>query len=257
MEKLIQEYVLEGSFNFRDMGGYPTENGRSVKSGMLYRSGNINKLTEKDLELVKNLGIKKILDLRGLDEIDRFPDPSIEHAVWYHTPIISDDMLIDQVGEQTAFGDLLRNTKPGELLLTLNRNMVSYKKSFQKVFQLLLDEPDKPSLFHCMAGKDRTGVVSALILSVLGVSRELIIKDYLYTNQTLEKMAENFNEIGYNNLPDIEQDVLDALFEARVEYLQAFFEEMEMNYGSMDQYSKEVLGLTNEDIHKLKTHLLV
>ncbi|MFD2043386.1 tyrosine-protein phosphatase [Ornithinibacillus salinisoli] len=256
MNDILRVIKLEGSFNFRDLGGYRTEDGRSIKRGMLYRSGNLSRLTENDLEIVNQLGIKKICDLRGLDEIERFPDPMLDGVVWHHTPILSDEQMLGQVGEHRNFADTLRNTKPGELLLTLNQNMVSFKQAFQKVFEILLTEPHSPLLFHCMAGKDRTGAVAAVMLRVLGVPREVILEDYLYTNETLEQMAANFQEIGYNNLPDIQQEVLDALFEARAEYINAFLDELEVQYGSINVYVQEVLGLSEDDLDLLKRNLL-
>ncbi|HWO77401.1 MAG TPA: tyrosine-protein phosphatase [Bacillus sp. (in: firmicutes)] len=256
MKSLLREIKLEGGFNFRDLGGYQTNDGRTVKSGMLFRSGNLSRLTEADREIVKQLGIKKICDLRGMDEVERFPDPIFDDITWHHTPILSEEKMLGQVGDDTDFADQLRNTKPGELLMNLNHHMVTYKSAFQNVFKVLLTKPSQPLLFHCMAGKDRTGAVAAAILSILGVPREQILEDYLYTNETLEQMAENFTEIGYNNLPNIDQDVLDALFEARAEYIHAFLDGIDTKYGNIDLYAKEMLNLSEEDIKVLKSQLL-
>ena len=256
LKSVLREIKLEGGFNFRDLGGYQTEDCRQVKSGMLFRSGNLSRLTESDREIVKQLGIKKICDLRGMDEVERFPDPIFEDTTWHHTPILSEEKMLGQVGDDPDFANQLKNTKPGELLIHLNQHMVSYKMAFQNVFKVLLTKPNQPLLFHCMAGKDRTGAVAAIILSILGVSREHILEDYLYTNQTLEKMAENFTEIGYNNLPNIDQAVLNALFEAREEYINALLDELDAKYGSIDIYTKVVLNLSKSEIELLKSHLL-
>jgi protein-tyrosine phosphatase len=256
MKHTLSEIKLDGSFNFRDIGGYQTEDGRSIKRGILYRSGNLSRLTEKDMEIVNQLGIKRICDLRGLDEIEKFPDPMLDGVIWHHTPILSDEVMLGQIGDHSDFAEKLRNTKPGEMLLNLNQNMVSFKQAFQNVFKVLLKEPDKPLLFHCMAGKDRTGAVAALILRLLGVPRHIIVEDYLYTNETLEQMAVNFEEIGYNNLQDIHQDVLVALFEARAEYINVFLDKIEAKYDNIEFYLTEALGLSGEDISVLKHHLL-
>ncbi|MCT2536012.1 tyrosine-protein phosphatase [Aquibacillus koreensis] len=256
MNHTLREINLEGTFNFRDLGGYLTEDGRRVKAGVLFRSGNLSAMTEDDLKKVAGLGIKKICDLRGVDEIEKFPDPVLDGASWYHTPILSDQQILGQVGEHQDFADVLRATKPGELLLNLNKNVVTFKQALQNVLNVLLTEPHEPLLFHCMAGKDRTGAVAALFLRMLGVPRETILEDYLYTNETLDKMNAHFTAIGYNNLPNIEQEVLDALFEARAEYIEAFLDEIESNYDSIDVYLTEVLELTKADLEKIREHLL-
>lgn len=249
-ERIIE---LEGSFNFRDMGGYPTIDGYHVKWGMLYRSGNLSGMTKADLEIVNQLGIKKICDLRAKDEINKYPDPILNGAAWNHVPVIQDEVKIKHVGDLVSpyeNGDL------GGLLISLNREMVTYTETFQKVFKLLLDEPQNPFLFHCMAGKDRTGVVAALILSVLGVSRDIILEDYLFTNHSLEKIKANLLTSESHNLQQINQEVFDALLEARVEYINAFFDKLESTYLSIDSYIKEKISLTNADIALLKKHLL-
>jgi protein-tyrosine phosphatase len=256
MNNILREIQLEGSFNFRDLGGYETVDGRNVKRGMLFRSGNLSRVTEKDIEMINQLGIGKICDLRGLDEIEKFPDPILDGAIWSHTPLVSDEKMVRQVGDLADFEHALINSKPGELLISLNQAMVTYKNAFQNVFKILLTEPHTPMLFHCMAGKDRTGTVAALILSVLGVPRPLIEEDYLYTNNTLEQMKANFADIGFNDLPHIDKEVLDAMFEARAEYIHAFFNELENKYGSIDSYFKDVIGLTDDEINLLKSHLL-
>jgi protein-tyrosine phosphatase len=142
------------------------------------------------------------------------------------------------------------------MLLDLNRDMVSNTDAFLKIFKILLDEPQNPMLFHCMAGKDRTGVVAALILSALGVPREVIEQDYLYTNQASEEMKKGFEAIGYTMPKHIDQAVVIAMYEARIEYIQAYFDEIESRFGNVDSYLLEALGLESEDINLLRSHLL-
>ncbi|MCU9614855.1 tyrosine-protein phosphatase [Caldibacillus lycopersici] len=256
MKNVLQVVPLEGCVNFRDLGGYMTKNGERVKSGMLFRSGNLSELTEADRSLLQQMGIQKILDLRGFDEIEKFPDPKINDCTWHHTPLFADGSELAQVDSDSSFADILRRTKPGELLLKKNQDMVTYKTSFQQIFQLLLDTPDSPTLFHCMAGKDRTGAIAALILAVLGVPRETIVEDYLYTNEVVDQLNAHFDRIGYNDLPNVEQAVIDALMEARKEYIDAFLDGIEITFGGIENYSKEVLNLSTEEITLLKQHLL-
>lgn len=254
MKSVIQEIRLEGSFNFRDLGGHQTRDGYSVKRGKLFRSGNLSKLTENDLNIVNQLGIKNICDLRREDESDQFPDPALLGAKWNHLPVNSDRKIVSQVGDLREH-DLHMN-KPGELLVFLNRKMAGYSGAFRKVFEILLAEPQAPMLFHCMAGKDRTGAVAALILSALGVSREVIEEDYLYTNTTLDRMKAHFAGLGVSNRRGMAQAALDAMFEARLEYIHAFFDELEQQFGGVDSYLKEKIELTDRDFDVLRKYLL-
>lgn len=256
MDKVLQEVKLEGCFNFRDLGGYETVDGRQTKRGMLFRSGNLSRLTDKDIAVFQELGIKNICDLRDNDEVGKHPDPEIEGATWHHISMINDEEAVKQPGDVSSFESKLMGSKPGELLLELNREMVSNIEAVQKIFKILIDEPQSPMVFHCMAGKDRTGAVAALILSALGVPREVIEQDYLDTNLVLDEMQKGFKAIGYTIPAHIDRDVVNAMYEARVEYIQAYFNEIESRYGSVDTYLMEALGLTNEDIAVLKNHLL-
>ncbi|MGY3715931.1 tyrosine-protein phosphatase [Sutcliffiella cohnii] len=253
---VINNLNVAGTINLRDLGGVQTKDGQMVKKGMLYRSGNLSRLTEAGEATLKELGIKKICDLRGIDETNKYPDPMMDGVAWFHTPLLAEEAALGNAGDHSSFVQELRNSKPGELLISLNKKMVHYKSSFQQVFKVLLTEPEKPFLFHCMAGKDRTGAIAALILSILGVSRESILQDYLFTNDASGDINTHFDEIGYNDLPNVDVAVLDALFEARVEYITTFLDEIDKHYGSIDNYTKEVLELSDEEIVLLKENLL-
>ncbi|WP_209121621.1 tyrosine-protein phosphatase [Alkalihalobacillus sp. BA299] len=248
---------LEGTFNFRDLGGYPAADGRRVKWGKLFRAGNLSGMTEADLLLFKQLGIKRICDLRSEDEIKKHPDPVCEDTVWLHSPVIPDEVgTVRQVGDLAEARQLFSKSHPGEVLMAMNRQMASYVQSYRRVFAFLLEEPDAPFLFHCMAGKDRTGVVAALIFSILGVSRDVIIEDYLYTNCFVEEIKANLlNDELMSHLP-VDEEVIEALLEARLEYITAFFDEIETCHDSVEKYLQEKIGLAEEEIEKLRESLL-
>ena len=256
IKSVNKEIKLDGSINFRDIGGYRTIDGRIVKTGMMYRSGNLSRLTDNGKTSLIELGIKKIIDLRGIDEVRTFADPLVQGIACHHTPLLSDDKILGQIEGHTDFATMLKKTKPGEFLLTLNRSMVTYRYAFQQVFNVILTEPESPFLFHCMAGKDRTGVISALLLSLLGVSREDVLKDYLVTNVQRNEINAHFDSLGFNHLSDVNQEVLEALFDAREEYINVFLDEIKTNYGTVDNYVKRELRLTDDEVNIFKSCVL-
>lgn len=256
MRQLSREVKLEGSFNFRDLGGYETTDGKRVKNGMLFRSGNLSRISEADKKRIRELGITNICDLRDNDEVNNHPDPELEGVTWNHIPLIKDEEVVRQPGDLNQFETKLINSKPGEMLLTLNREMISNTVEFSKIFQILIEKPTEPMLFHCMAGKDRTGVVAALLLSALRVPRQLIEEDYIYTNTVLEDIERGFTEIGYILPSHIDQELVKAIYEARIEYIRAFFDEIEQQYGDVDIYLSKGIGLSDEDLTLLRSHLL-
>jgi protein-tyrosine phosphatase len=182
----IRRLPLEGQNNFRDLGGYRTADGKYVRWGLLYRSGQLANLTEKDYEYLQPLGIRLVCDFRADDERSRQTT---------HWPGDAPEFLSTPIG-MDASG---RNTRTDELkkLLVEQANpeqMRAFMKSvypdmpvvaapqFQRIFGRLLSAQGA-SMVHCSAGKDRTGVFSALLLLTLGVPRETVIEDYLLTNR--------------------------------------------------------------------------
>mgnify|MGYP001954541921 CR=1 FL=1 len=256
MKDILQEIKVEGTFNFRELGGYETASGCRVKKGTLFRSGNLSRLTEEGIEVFKGLGVKNICDLRDLDEVTKHPDPEMEGVQWHHISLIQDEEVVRQPGDLNHFEHKLLNSKPGEMLMSLNRKLVSNTKGFRKIFQVLLDSPGEPMLFHCMAGKDRTGSFAALLLSLLEVPREIIEEDYLMTNNVLDEIEAGFEAIGHT-LPDvIDKEIVAALYEARIEYIRELFNEIEYQYDTVDSYLRNGIGLTEKEIELIKEYYL-
>lgn len=268
MEQISTRMIeLEGSFNFRDIGGHKTMSGQQVKWGKLFRSGNLSKLTDKDIERVRALGISSILDLRSVEEIALQPNPRIEGIKNLHIQVIPDEELSEEENNNAQaavhadrndkYKQLISNGAADQIMIDLYTQMVSFGDAFKRVFQVLLENSDESVLFHCMVGKDRTGILSALILSALGVSEETILEDYSLTNESFDKIKTAFagNE-GRGEMMNINPDSIQALLEARPEYLAAFFAEVDKEFGSVDDYLREAIGLTKEDRESLQRNYL-
>ena len=176
---------LAGAFNFRDVGGYPTSDGRRVRTRMVYRSDNMRDLTDADVALVASLGLKVVHDFRLDHERDEYPS---------RLPSPAPEVMLLSVGDLPGQGvsmvELVVKMLRGEaemapasfwedhyvtLLDIAQPNMV-------KLMESLAGEDRLPALFHCAGGKDRTGLAATLLLSILGVPQELIVDDFLLTN---------------------------------------------------------------------------
>jgi protein-tyrosine phosphatase len=176
---------LEGSFNFRDLGGYPGLNGRQTRWGRLYRADALHELTEEDVVQLRLLGLRTVIDLRTERELDRSgrgllePEP----VAFHHLAVVQEGVR----GTITADAEsLAAPAPPGDDLaerylwyLEVGRN------SLVEAFNLLGGADHYPLVFHCAAGKDRTGVLAALVLEIVGVDREVIVSDYVITAERL------------------------------------------------------------------------
>jgi hypothetical protein len=175
-ERLID---LAGAFNFRDLGGYPTAGGRVTRWGQLFRSDTLHELTASDVEILRSLGLATIVDLRTSRELDRAgrgPMAS-EPVAFRHLSVIR-----EAEGEAMA-----APAEPGD---ELSRRYLRYldrgREPLVEALSLVADPDRLPLVFHCAAGKDRTGVLAALVLDILGVDPEIIVADYLVTAGRME-----------------------------------------------------------------------
>ncbi|MEH7515891.1 tyrosine-protein phosphatase [Gottfriedia acidiceleris] len=237
---------LQGTFNFRDLGGYETVDGKTVKWGKLYRSDALGGLTKQDISYLQNSGIKTILDYRSADEIAKSPDPVIPGVKNINDPVIKsgntslDIFNLDMAGLDKTFQQMQRE-------MVEDPDVDAYRT----LFQLLLNSKNEAVLQHCTAGKDRTGVGSALVLLALGVPENTVLDDYLLSNNQayIEKQLATLEPLLKT---DEQRHVVTAIFGVKKEWLQASLNQIKEHYGSYDNYFKKVIGLTAKDRQKLK-----
>ena len=174
--------ALDAVHNFRDMGGYATEDGRHTRWGVLYRADGLGSLTDPDLEIVRELGLRTVIDLRSHGELaahGRFPHDKIDVA-FEHLPIL--DVLWDE--EQRP-----RHSDDESFLFDAYRDMLLLgQRGFAAAITRLAQPGALPAVFHCAAGKDRTGLLAALVLTVVGVRRDDVLADYALTASGIERM---------------------------------------------------------------------
>ncbi|MCM3785488.1 tyrosine-protein phosphatase [Neobacillus mesonae] len=239
----------DGVINFRDMGGYSTEDGRTTRWGMLLRSADLHELSEQDLVTADALGIDWVCDLRSDFEVTSRPSPAIGKAINTNIPFMAEA----NPEEMKKIG---LDLNAGYKAMILNTDKCSL------ILHELLKEDRDTSLFHCAAGKDRTGVVCALILLTLGVPRNVVIEDYELTNLAIEGLMQRFltgdNKDYIDQMPELKDKWNGEIPEMmKAAFIQASLEAIDENYGSFENYLHEGLGISEEERIVLKNKFLV
>lgn len=237
--------------NLRDMGGYKTTDGATVARGLVYRSNQLHNISESDMRLLAELKLKKAFDLRTVAERNADPDelPVGVTSVWLDVladvpasgPANLSTLLLEPKRANTELGD----GKVEALFKKAYRHCISLpsaQKAYRELFLSLGDKNQLPALFHCASGKDRTGWAAAALLTLLGVPREVVMEDYMRSNEYLLPMSDTLIQkfIADGGSPDIPK----AIFGVKEEYLNAAFNEVETKYGSIEKYFSEGLGIT-------------
>lgn len=239
-----RHFALQGASNFRDLGGYPTIDGRSTRWRHIFRSNHLGQLTADDVRTIRALGVRSAFDFRGTDE--RSAGVCVVDDITVHSLPI-EPTVVAALRAELAGGRL---TAPVaiELMRESYRNYVRHNTHhFRALFGHLLEER-APLVIHCTAGKDRTGFASALILHALGVADDVIVEDYLLTNRHYKRDA-----TAAVDLPD---DVRDAIGSVEASYLAAAFEAVSEAYGDLETYLRDGLKLGASERTALKDRYL-
>ena len=238
-----RHYPFEGCFNFRDIGGYFNQDGQRIKKGLYFRTGRQDRMTDRDLLKLSELKISTQIDLRKPDEVaDQGKGPlEAMGAKYINIAVIPEggsDQLSRLVGDTGISG----------------KRYLGYLEfgptSWLRLFGILADESNLPVVLHCTAGKDRTGVSTAFLLSILGVSRDVIEEDYLLTNKFFK------GPIVTEEWRDTASEKLKPLFEARVDYINAAFKEIYSTHETIEDFVIEELKLNSDTIDILKSRIL-
>jgi protein-tyrosine phosphatase len=227
-----RHFNLAGASNFRDLGGYSGTDGRIVRWRQIFRSNHLGHLTEADIEMLRPLGLKSAFDFRGTEERVAATCGLPEIAV-HSLPI--EPTVVAALRARLAEGFALSSTDALDVMRDSYRNYVRYNTpSFRALFAHLLEDR-APLVIHCTAGKDRTGFACALILHALGVADEVIAEDYLLTNR--------FYRRDPGTSSDLPDDVKQVLGSVEGSFLAAAFEAISADYGDLESYFGDGLGL--------------
>jgi protein-tyrosine phosphatase len=231
---------LTGAPNFRDLGGLRTSSGEAVRRHRLLRSDHLAALTSEDAARMAALDIRRIFDLRGVAE--RETAVCVLDGVTVHSLAI-EPTIVQVLSELTEAGHTLTQADVIGHMQDTYRGFVRHNTHrFAALFGHLL-ESDEPLVFHCTAGKDRTGFAAAMILLALGVPHDDVMRDYLLTNERLKPKSE---------WKGLAPEAASVLYRVQPEFLDAAFEAVEQAYGGVESYLREGLGLRESERARLK-----
>ncbi|MGB0099266.1 MAG: tyrosine-protein phosphatase [Nocardioides sp.] len=244
---------LASADNFRDVAGsgpgHPTLAGGRVRRGVFYRSNELQ-LTDADAASLSALGICAIHDLRGISEVEAHPDVAVPGAVWHHVSITGiPTEMVKGLADTDAARRVMREVYDGFVRSAGSRAAYS-----QLLTSLATD--GTPQLFHCTAGKDRTGWAAALLLEIAGVDRATIVEDYLLTNQVSSTTRAKYLALIAEHLGPDKVAVYEPTMLVEPEYLDAAYEAVAADYGSVEDYLRRGLGLDDRLVDALRERLV-
>ncbi len=241
MERRI---LVDGCHNFRDLGGYPTADGGALRWRQLFRADGLHSLTPRGIAMLREeLSLGDIVDLRSSHELELDGrGPLADEPIRFHHLPLFDGATGDQ-----------RERPVGANLADLYFGMIEFAREPLARVITTLARTDSPAVFHCAAGKDRTGVVSALLLSLLGVRDEIIVADYAASREALDAIvARLMSSEGYKEmLAELPPDTMHA----DPETMDGFLARVGEKYGSMVEYARDI-GIVEEDIARLRERLV-
>ena len=241
--------------NIRDLSYLPREDGKKLEEGMFFRSGSLYKASPRFVSYIKDKGIKTIIDLRTPGEIAKKPDVKIEGIRYIEIPILK----AETIGITHERG--LKGYKAPPHMPTLYEGLVTNEESIEgikKALGVIFDEDRQGAiLWHCTAGKDRVGIISALFLLILGYEEETVMGDYLLSNAPSEKRGRKYRRLIKYLL--FKKELSEAVFQAMLakrEYLRSSFAAMERKDGSIKEYITKTLGYSEQEIGDIRKRLL-
>jgi len=251
---------FEGITNFRDLGGYRSTDGRTVKWGQLYRSGTFAHSSRSDLKALQKLNLSTLIDFRSSAEKEEepniLPDPTGFRVLEIPTLDDGNKAMVGEIMERIETGNF-EGFDPNESMLEANRQFASeFTPQFRKFIHTVLDENGKAVVWHCSAGKDRTGFAAAILLRILGVAQPTVMADYMESKSHALDGRKNDMRLLRLFKGDEAADKLIIMLGVEEAWLSAAFDKIDQQWGSFDDYMANGLQLSPSDVDRLKTTLL-
>ena len=262
----VRHVDLEGQPNFRDLGGYQTTDGRTVKWGQVYRSGELPRLSDADVAHLETLEIETVVSFLTEKELeargpDRLPEGVNEVSLAMEAGNLGE--LTEVVTEARRTGDF-SEVSP-EINPDIHRRlMVEGQDYYATLLREIADPANRPLVFHCSHGVHRTGTATAILLSILGVPWETVRADYLLSNtyrqDEIDHRLTQLRDLYAKNAGVVPEEVdttnMDAFYILQASYIDAALQQSIEDYGSMDAYIREGLGLSDAEVEELRRQLL-
>ncbi len=264
---VLDDRIVVATANLRDVGGVVTADGSMVRRGQLFRGGYLSELTADELATLTDLGLQTIVDLRRPAEVEMRPNPELTGVTQIPVSVSIDD------NEFAVIAANITDPTMGERALGIaeeyyRQAVVSRLEVYRIAVGIAVEDRHRPLLFHCTAGKDRTGIVAALLLKMLGVADDIVIADYVLTNevrrewfairelQHREQIAAH-REIDIDDVDDDHLRTSRAVFLAHPEYIRATLASVVENFRDWDTFAERGLGLDPGRLHNFRRALLV
>jgi protein-tyrosine phosphatase len=236
-------------YNLRYLGGIKNSEGKILKDSLIYRSGNLHNLRKSSFDELTRMKINKVIDLRTKQEIAKEPDQLPKNMIYKVYSAFEDKNDEMRNAKQLALKGKISENDADKRMIKFYTDYVSENPEIIKKIITEILNSDQPILYHCTAGKDRTGIITALILKVLKFDDAVIFEEYLQSNNLRSKiiqkrlnLADNFHFI----FPKLDMGIIEKTSWVEQNYLQSAFDEIDKQYGSIDNYIHQVLGISDE-----------
>ncbi|MBS0031136.1 tyrosine-protein phosphatase [Chitinophaga sp. 22321] len=230
---------MQGTVNFRDVGGYKTQEGRQVVWGKVFRSADVSRLTAQDLSLLEQKHIHTVIDFRGVKEAAAAPDHLLPHTDYLLCPAGSDSLP-----GAAQMAEIIKN---GGFLEKFYGNTQYLGARYKPLFQKLLTLPASESImYHCTGGRDRTGMATALFLYALGVPQSTIEADFTASNVYLQPMNRQMFK-GLQQSSGLDEETIRKALELKPELLHSLFDAIRKQYGTVDNFFEKELGIGKKE----------
>lgn len=246
---------LDGGINFRDLGNKVLPDGSKIKPGLLFRAGALDRLSDNDLTRLTAQNLFQILDYRDSGEIADKPDRLWQGALYTNAPANPMSKEVDANLEKLG-NEALTEFDPKAFMLRLYELLPLGNPAYHALGDMLRN-PEKGGIVqHCAVGKDRTGVGSALVLFALGADTDMVMEDYLLTNDTLAPYRHELLAEHAKNMPEAVVEKFAYVYSVQPDFLNTALKSIHSHYGSIDTWLAKDIGLTTAVRDKIRNHFL-